>query len=271
MNYQTYPVDVSLEGIVKCFWSLEAPRQQNVERQRIVPDGCMEMIFHTGDLFQQFLPGGEIIWQPRSFVFGQITQPLEIAPSGVTGIMAARFEPDGFAPFLSLPLEQMENRAVPLVELFGEEGILIEQQVLQAQTYEERKQQMTTFLINRMRSSQYLNSFIRGCVDTLLKSQGQITVDTLAAQAGISRRQLERKFSGAIGLSPKQLSKMIRLQAAIKRIDQKQYENLTALAHESGYFDQAHFIKDFKEFSGISPRQFYRENLKWSVLFAGTE
>ena len=67
----------------------------------------------------------------------------------------------------------------------------------------------------------------------------------------------------------KQLTKIIRLQAALKMMQQKQFATLTALAYESGYYDQAHFIKDFKEFAGTSPKEFYKDNLKLSALFIG--
>ena len=96
MDYTTYDVHESLQGLVKCFWSLDAPASDAMQRQRIVPDGCMELIIHHGDLYLQYLDDHHYITQPRGFVFGQITTPLEIAPTGKTGIIAARFFPNGF-------------------------------------------------------------------------------------------------------------------------------------------------------------------------------
>ena len=75
-------------------------------------------------------------------------------------------------------------------------------------------------------------------------------VISLSKNLNINRRQLERKFSTLIGLSPKQLSKVVRLQATIKLLSNKQFTNLTSIAYESDYYDQSHFIKDFKEFTG---------------------
>jgi AraC-like DNA-binding protein len=68
-------------------------------------------------------------------------------------------------------------------------------------------------------------------------------------------------------MSPKQFSKISRLQAALKLIGQGAFNNLTDLALEAGYYDQAHFIKDFREFTGVSPKQFYADSLKLSALF----
>jgi hypothetical protein len=71
------------------------------------------------------------------------------------------------------------------------------------------------------------------------------------------------------GVSPKQLSKIIRLQATLKMIADDNFSSLTSVAYSGNYYDQAHFIKDFKEFTGVSPKEFYSENLKLSTLFLG--
>ena len=83
----------------------------------------------------------------------------------------------------------------------------------------------------------------------------------------ISRRQLTRKFSSTIGLSPKQLSKTIRLQASLKTLLTQKVTKFTDLAYENEYFDQAHFIKDFKAFTGLTPKEFYGDQLKMSLIF----
>ncbi|MEX0362515.1 MAG: helix-turn-helix domain-containing protein, partial [Allomuricauda sp.] len=82
------------------------------------------------------------------------------------------------------------------------------------------------------------------------------------------RRQLERKFAKQVGISPKQLGKVIRLQSALKMLLNKEEDKLTTIAYENAYFDQAHFIKDFKEFTGTNPSEFLgNENMALSTLF----
>lgn len=271
MDYRTYIPDPVLSSLVRCFWSLDIPASALPEKQRIIPDGCMEMIVHYGDLFRQFHDGGTSIIQPRSFVFGQITSVLEIAPVGVTGIVAARFQPDGFTPFITIPLSEMENRAVPLTELFGDAGSQLEKDVLDAGTNEARVQVIENFLTGRLNTPAGIDFVARSSVDVLLGLKGQLKVGELAGQLGTGRRQLERRFATVIGLSPKQLSKIIRLQSTLKMLEEGRFTNLAALACENGYFDQAHFIKDFREFTGMSPRQFYADSLKMSALFIGAE
>lgn len=271
MDYKTYLPGKETETFLKCFWSLEAEAEPEPEKQVIVPDGCMELIFHYGDLYRQYTGDDTFIMQPRCFVFGQITVPLIIAPSGVSGIFAARFHPDGFMPFATQPPDAMANRAVPLDELFGEAGTRLGERVVAAATTEERIQLTETFLLEHLQTPEAADRIAKSGLETILHLKGQLTVGELSEKIQVNRRQLERRFSSVIGLSPKQLAKMIRLQTTLKMLENKQVSSLTALAYEGGYFDQAHFIKDFKEFTGMSPKQFFAGNLRMSALFIAAE
>ncbi len=121
------------------------------------------------------------------------------------------------------------------------------------------------FLLNSLSRLETIDHIVRSTVETILTGNGQLSIDELSSQIHINRRQLERKFYLAIGSSPK----TIRLQAALKMLLTKESANLTALAHENNYYDQAHFIKDFKELVGITPKEFYGKNLKMTSFFIG--
>ncbi|MBN8865460.1 MAG: AraC family transcriptional regulator [Sphingobacteriales bacterium] len=271
MIYQTYTADTELASFVKCYWVLESPAEQIPVRQRIVPDGCMEMIFHYGDLYKQYLSADESIIQPRCFVFGQITDTLEIEPTGSSGIFSVRFYPDGFLPFASMPIRDMDNKAVSLQQLYGEQGLELENAVLAAPSAESRIVLVEAFLLRKLQEAETVNNIIRSTIDTILTANGQLSVNELSARLKVNRRQLERNFAEAVGLSPKQLSRIIRLQATLRLLLTNQFTSLTALAYEGNYYDQAHFIKDFREFTGHTPREFYGDHLKFSSLFIGTD
>lgn len=271
MDYKTFAPMVRLARYVKCYWTLEAPAEATAEKQRIVPDGCMEMIFHIKDFYRQYQEDGGSIVQPRCFVFGQITQPLDIEPTGETCIFSVRFQPEGFTAFVSMPVRNMENRAVPLDELFGEEGVKLADEVLKATSTEMRIKLVEAFLMGKLITEESVRGLIESSVDMIMRLNGQVSVDALSDSMQVHRRQLERKFADAIGLSPKQLSKIVRLQAALKILLAQRYGNLTAVAYEGNYYDQAHFIKDFREFTGVSPKRFYADNMRMTALFSGTE
>jgi AraC-like DNA-binding protein len=271
MNYQTFEPNTDLSKLVKCYWTLDSPEEKHTKRQTIIPDGCIELIFHYGNLYKQYLEDGSSIIQPRCFVIGQLTRPLEIEPAGETGIFSVRFNPDGFLPFATIPIKEMENKAVSLEKLFGEEGSKIEQAILNADSTHERINHIEAFLLKRLLAIETIDDVIKSTIETILTANGQLSVDELSKQIKVHRRQLERKFSTTIGLSPKQLSKIIRLQVSLKMLLNRQFTSLTALAYEGEYYDQAHFIKDFKEFTGLTPKEFYGENFRMTSLFCGTD
>lgn len=165
----------------------------------------------------------------------------------------------------------MENTAVSLETLFGNDVREVEQSILSANSTSDRIKHVETFLISRLTDSETVDRLVKSTVETILTANGQLSIDELSKLTNVNRRQLERKFSSAIGLSPKQLSKTIRLQATLKMLVNKKFTSLTALAYENEYYDQAHFIKDFKELTGFTPKEFYGSNLKMSSLFFGAD
>jgi len=268
MDYQTFEPHKDLSAFVKCYWVLKIPKQSHPQRQRIVPDGCIEMIFTPGEPVKRYLPDDSYILQPRAMVLGQITEPLYIEPIGRVDVFSVRFYPGGFMPFVTLPLTDMENRDVELEELFGKDGVSLEHNVLGAGTTSERIQHVETFLLDKLKDAKTIHHIVKSTVDAILSSGGRLSVEQVSKEVVASRRQLERRFSSAVGLSPKQLAKIIRLQTALKMLLNGEATSLTDLSYENGYYDQAHFIKDFKEFTGLSPKAFYSaDNLKLSSIF----
>ncbi len=94
----------------------------------------------------------------------------------------------------------------------------------------------------------------------MLLTKGSTAINTMLKNDLSKRRQLERKFTKKVGISPKQLGKVVRLQTALKMLLNRQSENLTKIAYDSEYYDQAHFIKDFKEFTGTTPKEFLEDD-----------
>jgi len=257
MNYQTYQPHPDLQALVKCYWTLEVPAQKDIQRQRIIPDGCIEMIFVLGDDVMRFTSGDDFIIQPREMILGQITEPFYIQPTGYVHSFAIRFYPYGFSCFVPSPLKDLANTETPISMLFGEsESTTLGAAMLQAATTEERIHAIESFLLKKLTEDAVIDAVVKQTVDTIISTGGNAAIGAILKDDLSKRRQLERKFSSQIGMSPKQLGKVIRLQSALKMLLNQQSENLTEIAYESDYYDQAHFIKDFKEFTGTTPGAF---------------
>lgn len=269
MDYQTYKPHPDLESFVSCYWTLEVPASNEVQRQRIVPDGCIEMAFILGDDIKRYTSETEFIIQPRAMVLGQTLKPFYIEPTGYVYTFAIRFYPFGFSSFIESPIESLANKETPLASLFGTTAAKeLEHSIIQASSVAERIELLEGFLLGRLLTNDSIDKIVKMTVDALLSTKGSAPISTILKEDLSKRRQLERKFQKQIGISPKQLGKVIRMQAALKMLLDQKEDSLTAIAYESEYYDQAHFIKDFREFTGTSPKEFSgNENMALSKLF----
>jgi AraC-like DNA-binding protein len=267
MKPQIFEPNSELAEFVKCYWTLESAKENTPLKNTIVPDGTMKLIFHYGDTYKHYPNNKKSIILPKCFLIGQLTRPYVVEPLGVTGSFVVRFHPNGFLPFSTVPIKEMENTAVPLDKVFGEDGEEIGEKILKADSTLERINLIETFLLKRLTDKRTIDKVVKSTIETILNANGQFSVNRLSKQNNINRRQLTRKFSSTIGLSPKQLSKTIRIQAALKKLLSSRVTSLTDLAYENNYFDQAHFIKDFKEFTGLTPKEFFGDDLKMSLIF----
>lgn len=119
MDYQTFEVHPDLQSVVKCYWTLEVPAESSSEKQRIVPDGCLEMAFILGDNIKRFTSETDFILQPRAMVLGQTIEPFYIQPVGYVNTFAIRFYPYGFSNFVTTSIKKLANKETPIAELFG--------------------------------------------------------------------------------------------------------------------------------------------------------
>ena len=269
MNYQIFKPHKDLESIVKFYWTLEVPFDPKNKKQKIVPDGCIEMTFNFGDKIKKYTSQNNFILQPNTMVMGQRTKSYYILPTGNVDTFAICFYPIGFGNFVKTTLDNLVDKEIPIAELFGEsEANELEQHMIQAIDTQQRIKIIETFLLEKLKLNNTINDIVKSTVDALLKTNGTAPINVILKDDISKRRQLERSFKKQIGISPKQLAKAIRLQTAMQLLLNKESQTLTDIAYESEYFDQSHFIKDFKDLIGVTPKDFFNnENMVLSALF----
>ncbi len=269
MNYQTFKPHSDLESIVKFYWTLEVPFDPKNQKQKIVPDGCIEMTFNFGDKIKRYTSENDFILHPNAMVMGQRTKSFYILPIGNVDTFAICFYPIGFVNFVRTPLEYLVDKETPISELFAEkEAYQLEQQMINAIDSQQRINIIESFLLNKLNEKNTISDIVKSTVDALLKTNGTTPIHAVLKDDISKRRQLERHFKKQIGVSPKQLGKALRLQATLQLLLNKKSETLTDIAYENNYFDQNHFIKDFKDLVGVTPKEFLgNEHMALSALF----
>lgn len=269
MEYNTYPPDERLAKQVKFYWSLknedtDAPH----DRERIFPDGCIELIFNYGEKFKKFDSKTDFHIQPPAFIHGQLKTYFELQATGKIGVFSARMHPAGLRPFVDLDVDTFTGSTLTMEQVWGSDGKTLENDIITCTTNEERITILEEFLLRKRQAMKVDNMPVEYCVDTMLKNIGNISIDELAGELEIGKRQLERRFTTTVGISPKLLARIIRFQNILQLIENKEFKSFTTVAYEGGFYDQAHFIKDFKDFTGLNPKQYFSENLEMVKHFS---
>lgn len=268
MEYQEYSPLQALSVYIRCFWTLEdlSPTHPPV-REKIFPDGCTELIFHYGDHFRKYDNEQDFHIQEKSFLHGQLTRYMEIEPTGRVGIFSLRFQPGGLQPFIPVPVSSLTEKTVSLSNLWQEEGQRLEADVLAATTNVERKNILEKFLLKKLEQKNSDKEPALQLAKTIASSEGTLNTEELAAKLQISKRHFEKTFVACVGLKPKMLARILRFNNALRLIEAGELDSFTAIAHEGGFYDQAHFIKDFKDITGLNPKKYYSENLEMTRFF----
>ena len=228
-------------------------------QQRVYPRGCIDLVFHYGRPFFFQKRNKPPVLEPRSVVCGQQTSFYDVCPAGKTGMILVMFRSCGAGVFFKMPMIEIAGQNVAFEHLIGKEAVEIEDQVLHASHNQERIQIIETFLIQQLIQNHYDDKKVRAAFYKMNQGDGQISIKQLAETVCLSVKQFERKFSGLIGLNPKQFLRIVRFQNVLRMKKTGFKGSLTALAQESGYYDQSHFVNDFKNITGSAPKKFFSD------------
>jgi len=254
MRYVEVQPSPALRNYLECFWFVSDDRQTVVTGvpERVLPDGCVEWIFHFGEPFQQSI--GAVCWerQPRSFLVGELTEFLLLRSTGATSVMGVRFRPGSAYRFLPLPLELLTDKTVGVEEVWGAEGRRLEKAVFAASSNQHRRKLLEAFLLRKLEESCQRPRF-EAAIREIMRNCGRTRVDELARRLGCSPRQVEREFRLYLGLTPKALARIIRFQNLLRLVGEETLERWANLALASGYCDQSHMVREFQSFTGHCP------------------
>ena len=251
MHYREIKPTTPLRSFVECFWTLEGDGSVDASPpERILPDGCVEAILNFGDRFLQHVDG-ERRRQPRNFIVGQMTGPILISASGVVRLLGIRFQPGGTRPFIDLPANEIADRVVELGGLSSkfERGLL--ECCAHVFELDQKIAAVDAYLVSKLKDSKF-DANLLALAASIIDRRGLVSVDQLASQAGVSSRQLERRFLHEVGLGPKLLARIVRFQQVFRAVDQAN-PAWAEVAIECGYYDQAHLIRDFNQFAQQTP------------------
>jgi len=254
MEYRERRLGPPLDLFVECAWFLSTRSSDTLAqpRQTILPDGCIEVIFHLGGRFRAVSDGAPEHDQPVAFVAGLLTRPLHVAAVPGADSVGVRFRPGAAYPFFRTALTHLTNLITPLDDLW-DDAQAISGRLSAAGDDRDRAAILSDALAARLRRAE-LHAPVASAVHDLLRTAGRTRVAPLAGRAGFTPRQLQRQFAARVGVPPKTLARILRFQNTLRhRAHAGGAPDWLRVAIECGYTDQSHLIRDYAEFAGDTP------------------
>lgn len=246
-----------LQRLIKHYWVFRRKYVlEEQKKQSTLPDGCIDVIFHCGATYQGVNNQQKL---PRSFITGQSLTANTFEVLGDTSIVGIRFFPWGLAAFSKIPINELNQQVVDVQDVWGEKMTEIEQQI-QEKPSNEAIQLIEHFLCQQLREVSADIWMVKGLLKQIYQHKGNLKIGEMIKQSGLNERSVERKFKKIAGLSPKNFARINRFNYALTLMHYhyEDYHNLTDLAYICGYFDQSHFIKEFRQIMGESPVQYLK-------------
>lgn len=262
MLYKEFLPSSPLHDFILLYGVLEDPVitiKQKVEKTPpIINKGLM---FHYRRKSSLVIENGCAIGEPpRGFILTQGSTPNVWKHYGGFGIFAITFQPGKFRYFY--PDSMLEFLNYPLTfEDFNDKGLLqLNEQIMTARNHAERIQFANAFFLKKLRSIETKNDSLQYSLQ-LMQQNPHLNMKQIAKIACIGDRHFRRTFSRTFGISPKKLQQLIRLTKVINLLNAGNVHRLTDIAYQCGFSDQAHFINCFKNFTGMTPMAFMREEM----------
>jgi len=267
MKYFEIKPNPILADIVKCFWFLEKDYSLgSTVNETVFPDGCIDFVFQSNGDDLRIDLNGRLVRQPSSFIIGQQNQAVLFTSSGTTSMVGIRFYAYGAYPILQLPIHELTNQIVDLKDILGKPTISLSEKANTLSPLETIRE-LEGFLIQQLTQGKTDTARIQSATHLLFQQRGATDIAELARYTNLSVRTLERGFQETVGYSPKALARVIRFNRVKDALILDPSLNFTDLSHRAGFFDQAHFIHDFKQFSGKTPSSFAEAVTKREIYF----
>jgi len=231
--------------------------------ERVLPDGSMELIFNLRDenrhVFDPISRHPRKTYR-RSWLSGPHSEFIVIDTALNASMIGVHLRPGGASAFFGLPLSELRNSVVELDTIWNHAAENLRDQLLETRAPSAKFRILENALLARCRGFAPRHRAVIHALERFTREPDNISVEKVTAEVGLSRRRLIEIFNEQVGMTPKVFCRVRRFQRAIGQIQQRRTVNWTDVAIGCGYYDQAHFINDFRGFCGITPGDYAGEN-----------
>lgn len=262
MTYQKLTPSAALRPYVMCYyvWEHSQPLAAPLEINS-PPNGLGGIVFNYGDPYYALQEKGKWERLPYFFAAGQFTKNYTLRLQGKIGMIGVVFWPAGLSHILSIPMIDFTSQRIDMHLILGKEAALLEYKLADCSTIHERILLLEKFLLLRITQINPECDIVDRAVEVIIQKKGILSISQLASDLCVSPRQLRRRFTEKVGITPKMCARIKRFNY-VSTLADSAFANWMDMVHACGYYDQAHFIRDVGDFSGKSPTELLQYNYK---------
>ncbi|MEO6539349.1 MAG: helix-turn-helix domain-containing protein [Ferruginibacter sp.] len=256
MNFKIIQPPQQFADYVRFFWFLEYNASNEMSFvHHAYAHHCPEVTFCYKGQFK-YKSAFDMEKNLISGVYGQTQSFSSVSSNSDFGIFGFYLYPHAFAQLFCLPANELTNQSVDIKTLCGKQGEILEEKIMLASDNDQRVKLVTHFLEARLKNikTEYIN--ICSSITAISNSYHTVSVKSFAENNFLSVRQFERRFKEFSGFNPKLFLRIVRFNSLLRKSFQN--KSLSEIAFDFGYYDQPHFIHDFQEFSGCSPKDYFK-------------
>ncbi len=258
MRFLTYRPPPPLARFVELLWYYEAPELPDF-LERVLPSGNMSLLVNLSEDALRWYDGPDSKRAHRvggTAVTGAFTEHFAIDSAEQRAIMGAQFTPGGAFAFFKPPAGELSGQHVPLDALWGQEARLLRERLLEAPGPQAKLRALEAMLHERAVRPLDRDGAIDFALAAFDAPEGGHTVASVTDSLGLSPKRFIQRFTEQVGLTPKRYCRVRRFQQALAAIEAGRKVAWAELALACGYYDQAHFIHDFRAFAGMTPTEY---------------
>jgi AraC-like DNA-binding protein len=274
MNVSFVQPQQQLAPYVAFIWVFESSFGVPMTDSRIiVPDGRAKIIVPFSNALCAAVNQSVLNATEHQILLAGIQRSPSIIGSTATSTRTIGMEltPKGLYHFFKLNMYELTDQMVSFEDLFGPWGVQLQNRVGDADDPEEKIALLQTGLAYLLQKIQKEYALLDHAVDLIAQTHGMLKIRELAAQVGCTKRYLDTLFKDHVGLSPKSLASILRFQECYQVLTRRKSPTLLRNSLPAYYYDQAHFIKEFKRFTGFTPRQYQEITNEFGKAFTAQQ
>ncbi|MFH5883582.1 helix-turn-helix domain-containing protein [Halalkalibaculum sp. DA3122] len=255
-----------LQPYVELFWKGDFNVTRMAEfRQQVVPNGFLELIIHLSEQHCDLPYDGNWSKSPDYTIIGLYTKPYEVRFCELVNTFGIRFKPEGIYNLFGVPASLFSESYDDMEQVLGPSFREYCSKMMEASNCDEMLKLTEKYLLNQLERNTSELTYVNYAAEMIRKSEDFNKIEEIPGKVYVSLRQLEREFKNKIGTTPKRYMRIARLNEVHKKLESNQELELTQVAFDCGYADQAHFIRDFKSIMGVNPTLFIKKRDQFIV------